>query len=49
MEGHSLHAEVVGSHPAVIDVQDDLVVVDGCADNLEKSRPRERCHSSLLL
>lgn len=38
-EGHSLHSEVVSGHPAVIDVQNDLVVIDGCADNLEKSRP----------
>lgn len=37
-EGHSLHTEVISSHPAVINVQNDLVVINGCADNLEKSR-----------
>lgn len=34
--GYSLHSEVVGCHPAVVDVQNDLVVVYGCTDNLEK-------------
>lgn len=34
--GYSLHSEVIGCHPAVIDVQNDLVVVYGCADDLEK-------------
>ena len=48
-EGHSLHTEVVGSHPAVINVQNDLVIINGCADNLEESRPRDMSHSSLLL
>lgn len=36
--GHSLHTEVISRHPAVINVQNDLVVINGCADNLEKSR-----------
>lgn len=39
MEGHSLHTEVISSHPAVVNVQDDLVVINGCADNLENSKP----------
>lgn len=33
---YSLHSEVISCHPAVIDVQNDLVVVYGCTDNLEK-------------